>query len=308
MAGGVLRDQAAAVVLRLMGRLPEGAVLRLAPLIGMVLSRTLSRRAWVLEHLSMAFGSELSKGELHRLARAYYEHLFLLFCEMGRLGHWSPEQVLEATHESGLEHLDQALAQGRGAILITGHMGNWELAGAALAHRGYRLSVVSQAQRNAVLEEYLVRMRARHGIRLIAHDAPLDCVKSLRQGRVLVLMIDQLDFRSGLLVPFFDHPATSVAGPAALAAKLRVPVLLGGMWRLPDGTFRGAIEPPIPLVETGDAERDLLENTARFQFALETAIRRFPGQWIWDYRRWRRKGRGTGKGKHRIPKHSLEAS
>ena len=103
-------------------------------------------------------------------------------------------------------------------------------------------------------------------------------------------MIDQRVRQGGLLVPFFGHPASSAPGPAAIALKTDAPVVLIAARRIttPQGRVRHRVEiqPPIPLIRSGDRERDLLENTARFQLAGEEAIRRAPAQWLWTHRRW----------------------
>jgi KDO2-lipid IV(A) lauroyltransferase len=274
-------------LMRFADSLSQKQVFRIAGLFGRILSRTMPRRAWVREHLTIAFGEDLDEAGVRKLTTAFYQHLVLLFSELVWLGSWSREQVLEATDAAvGLEHLDGALAGGKGAILITGHVGNWELAGAALAHRGYPMHVVAQAQRNPFMEEHLNATRKRHGMTVIPDTAPHQCLKALRRGGVLTLLIDRAPREGGLAVPFFGRPARSVAGPAALALKTGAPVVLGVIRRLPDGRFQGEVE-PVPVVRTGDFERDVLENTARFQAALEGAIRRSPEQWIWQYRRWR---------------------
>jgi Kdo2-lipid IVA lauroyltransferase/acyltransferase len=296
-----LKDQAISTTLRLMSRLPEVATLRLRRPMGRLLHHIWPRRARVAEHLSFAFGGEVDLDGVLAYEAAFYEHLFQLFCEMGRLGHWSRERVLAAVDGSGQEHLSAALAQGRGAILITGHLGNWELAGAALSHHGYPLSVVASTQQNSSLQDYLMAIRRRHGLKVIPRHAPRECFTCLRENGVLVLLIDLRDPQGDIVVPFFDRPTTCLSGPAVLAMKTGAPVLLGAVWRKPDGRFEGEVSPALPVVKSGDRDRDVLENTALFHSTLEKAIRRYPAQWIWDYRRWRVMSRGRGRRREASP-------
>lgn len=309
-----VRRGSVAGLMRVVGALPDGVAFALGRLCARPLAWVHPRRSWVLEHLGFAFGNELSAAELRVVAARFYEHLCLTFVEIVRLPYWSRERVQAAMAEQvGMAHLDAALAEGKGAILITGHVGNWEMSGAILGMRGYLLGAVMQPQRNRFLREHLGTLRRRHGLEEIPTTSPRGCFACLRRGGVLLLLIDHRHPVGGVRVPFFGRPAQSHTGAATLAMKTGAPVLLGYSYRLPDGRHRGVVSPPIPLVRTGDHERDVTENTARFQAALEAAIRDCPEQWIWSYRRWRQqtprrrrlgageqRGRGAeGQGKRR---------
>ena len=95
------------------------------------------------------------------------------------MGRWSPEQVLAATELEGQEHLEAARAEGRGVIVIGGHLGNWEIGGAGLAQRGFPLSVFSQPQRNSMLQDYLATARRRLGVEMIPRSSLRDCFACL---------------------------------------------------------------------------------------------------------------------------------
>lgn len=271
--------------------MPERAAFGLARSLSPLADRVYPRHRWVREHLTLAFGDRMTSCEIDALARRFYRHMMILMCETAVMHRWDRNRVLSMGDGEGVEHLDQALDGGRGAILITGHIGNWEISGAMLAHRGYPVNVVAQGQVNSHLEGHLRRTREHHGMRIISDGSPRECLACLRRNEPLALLIDQRAPGSDIVVPFFGRPASCVPGPARLAAKTGAPVLMCSTRRLEDGSFMGSMRPPIPLATTGDATRDLWENSRRFQAAVEEAIRECPEQWTWHYRRWRLSGR-----------------
>ncbi len=243
------------------------------------------KRDLVLKHMAYALGGEYDEARRRRLCARFHRHMVLGILEGIRLRNWSREQVLAATEVHGLQHLEAALSQGRGAIVIGGHQGNWELGYTAIARRGVPTAGIALEQSQSLLERVLAEIRERHGVEAIPVTELRRCFEWLREGRVLGIMIDRRG-TGGIFVPFFGHPAVSPTGPAALAGRTGAPVLMCEGHRRKDGRHYVEIHPPMDLARSDDVERDLAENTARFQRALEEAIRRRPAQWIWVYRRW----------------------
>ena len=202
----------------------------------------------------------------------------------------SPERVIERTpNPSGGEPLREALSSGRGAILLTGHLGNWELAGAAVAARGVPLAAVAVRQANRLFDDDLMRNRARLGISVIRRgDAPLDVIRTLRAGRVVGLVADQNVRRGGLFVDFLGTPASTARGPALLALRANVPLFLGTCVALAGepGRYRCELE-EITCERTGDLHEDVRRLTAAHVAALAERVRRNPGHYFWQHRRWR---------------------
>lgn len=272
--------------------LPQSSAFTMGRTLGRLALRAGVKGRLVNRNLALALGNERSEAELERIASGFYEHVGLTFMEVMRLARWSPEQLITATEIVGREHLDEAVAQGRGVICITGHQGNWELTTASMAARGYRGAGVVRTQRHSMMDRHVMAARARHGVDAIQRQALRECRARLEAGETLVLVIDQWVRHGGVRVPFFGQLASSSTGAATLALKTGAPVVLFSSYRLPERTPEGLyrhrlhFEPPLPVTRTGSRDQDRYENTTRFQAALEVAIRRCPEQWLWAQNRW----------------------
>ncbi len=196
---------------------------------------------------------------------------------------------MERTQVVGFEPFRRAAASGKGVILLTGHLGNWELGGAAIAARGIPLEVVAKGMSNRLFEQTLVRARERLGMRVIPMgDAPARALKALGDGGVVAILGDQSAHRGGVPVRFFGLAASTARGPALLAVRSGAPVFLGFAVRDPGWSQRYTLTfEALQFEPSGDVDRDvdlLLERYARF---LEAAIERCPEQYFWQHRRWK---------------------
>ena len=257
--------------------------------LGVAIARLVVNPAWVGRHFRTAFGEDLHGPELKALNREFYEHLFLLFWEVARLPRWSREQLLQAVdlEAEGEAEIRAALASGKSVIVISGHLGNWEVGAAAMAASGLPVSVVTRPLGNPAMEDVVREMRSAHGVEQIGEDQPVKCVAALRKARLLVICIDRRP-REGasVVVPFFGQNTACYPGPAHLALRHDGPIVFAAVQRRPDGRFRLKIA-PLEVERTGDTARDAEAYSACFQLAVEEAIRECPAQWIWHRPRWR---------------------
>jgi KDO2-lipid IV(A) lauroyltransferase len=194
----------------------------------------------------------------------------------------------------GARHLDEALALGRGVIVVTFHFGNWELAGAYLAGLGYPVSVVVQRIHNPFLDRMVADARTDAGMRTIPRGAAVrGAVRALKENRVVGILSDQDAREGGVFVPFFDRPASTPRGPAVLSLRRDAPAVTALMVRGERGSFELRIE-PIEFERAGNLEEDVERFTAAYTARLEAYVRRHPEQWLWQHRRWKTTPAGTG--------------
>ena len=245
------------------------------------------RRGTVERHLRQAF-PDRDERWIRRTAAAAYAHLGREGLSLLRLYRLGREDVIAATRMAeGLDALRAALAGGKGAVLVTGHFGNWEIGGAALAARGIPLDVVAQRQANPRFDRLINDARSRLGMRVIYRGrAPKDALRGLREGRLVAFVADQDARRAGVFVPFLGRPASTFRGPAVLALRSGAPVFIGTAERAPDGRYDVRIR-RIPDPPPGDADARAVALTAAYTAALEAAVRARPEQYFWHHRRWK---------------------
>ena len=247
-----------------------------------------SGRLRTIAQLSRAFGHEKSTAEIHRLAAQVYRHFATAIADTMRLPVILRQGINTLISAQGMHHLEQALADGQGVLMITGHFGNWELLGAWMAQNGYPLRVVGTTLENPGLDKIVVEMRNQAGYTNIARGAGTrDIIRYLRQGCAIGMLIDQDTNVPGVFVQFFGRPTHTPTGPVILARKFQIPIIPIFMHLKDDLTYQIECEPPLDLKYTADEARDLVVNTQKCSDAYERIIRRFPEQWVWMHKRWK---------------------
>jgi len=273
----------------LIGVLPERVALSLAESLGSLAGNVLRiRRNDVDQHLETAF-PEATPEWRRRVARASYRHLAREAVATFRLSNSSPDDVRRCTTVHGFQELEAALEEGRGAILIAGHLGNWEIGGASLVARGMPIDVVVFPQKNPMFDRHLANARARLGMTIIAKaDASRMVLESLRQGRVVALMADQNSRTRPVFVDFFGVSAATAKGPAVFALRTGAPLFLVVPLREPGwpARYRVLIE-RVPVARTGALNADVLHLTRAHVALLEDHVRNAPEQYFWLHRRWK---------------------
>jgi Kdo2-lipid IVA lauroyltransferase/acyltransferase len=263
---------------------------RLGAAIGALGYRPLGIRRGVVERQIAAAFPELRRAQVRRTARGAYQHIGRVAIETALLADVGAGQVLGLFEEpEGWEHVERARADGQGIMFVTGHLGNWELGGAYTAARGIPLDVVVRRQANPLFDRYLTETRERLGMRVVYDsDAVRVAPRAFRAGRSMALVSDQgVRGLASTFVPFFGRPAKTPRGPAVLALRLGVPVIFATAVRQPSGRYRLFYE-PVAVEDTGDRERDVDAIVLRYTQALERFVRRYPEQYFWHHRRWRR--------------------
>lgn len=246
-------------------------------------------------NLELAYGPELDGAARARIARGVRRHAARQAAEWIRLGRGAPAGSAVARWierrvvlDESLAILEAELARGRGALLVTAHLGNWELLAARLAVAGFAGSVVGYERPRDPSHDWLVALRRGYGVGTIAqHEHPRTILRELARGRIVGLLAD-LEVRrlAGEFVPFFGKPALTITAPAALARASDLP-LIPVRCVLSGETYRLSCEEPIAFPR----ELERAEATRAVCLALnqvfERWIRAAPEQWSWHQPRWR---------------------
>jgi KDO2-lipid IV(A) lauroyltransferase len=249
-----------------------------------------------LRNLELAF-PELGGREREKMLRGSFVSLGRQLGEVSQFPRATPESLREAVEYDAedVKLLDVARERGRGVIFLTSHLGAWELL--CFAHSVFYepISFLVRPLDNPLIEEMVARLRTRFGNQPIdKKSAARTALRLLRQGGTLGVLADlNTQEREGVFVPFFGHLACTTAGVATLALRTDatvIPVCAPWDERRGKFVFRGG--PVIELVRTGDDERDVEINTARFTAAIERHVRMFPDQWLWIHKRWKTRPKG----------------
>ena len=207
-----------------------------------------------------------------------------------RLGSNTKEELDRIVAAEGLEHLDRTSEEGKGVVLLSGHIGNWELLGAYIAMKGYPFSVVGRSLNNPRLDRLLVAHRERLGLKNIARGkATRQILRALHRGEMVGFLIDQDTEVEGAFVDFLGRPAYTPTGPVTLALKLGAPIVSAAIHREQDDTYHVVVRPRLEPARTDDVAEDIRVNTAICSKVLEDFIREHPAQWVWMHRRWKTK-------------------
>ncbi|MGM0516473.1 MAG: lysophospholipid acyltransferase family protein [Pseudomonadota bacterium] len=296
---GRLRLGFARLMLRLLGALSLRGAQRLG--------RTLGRLFWLVngqtrhtveENLARCL-PELDETERARLARRSLIETGMGLIETAPAWHWDRSQVEAVVHEMrGFEAIEQALAAGRGAILLAPHIGNWELGGLMTATRA-PTTVMYRPPREPAMETLLVEVRSRFG----ADMAPANlggvrkALRALKRGELVAILPDQAPRHGeGVMAPFFDQPALTMTLIRTLVRRTGAPAFTGWAERLPDGRgFRIHYEPVTEPIE----HEDPVEAAAALNREVERVVLENPAQYQWTYRRFRRQASGRQRREQR---------
>ncbi len=246
------------------------------------------RRGVVTRHINACF-PERSDAERRALVRESYEHLGRVGMEsilLSRLGPESMHALFERV--DGWDAIERARALGHGTVLVAGHLGNWELSGAYLSTLGLPVAAVAKRQVNPLADAFVNRTRRRLGMTVVYDDEAVRRLpRLLKEGFGLGLISDQAGLGAATFVPFFGRPARTPRGPAVFALRFEAPLIFVCAARQPSGQYVLHLE-EVEVSRTGDLEADVDVNTARFTAVLERWVRRYPGQYLWAHRRWKR--------------------
>lgn len=267
--------------------LPYPAVCLVGRGIGYLYYRIAARpRRRGIAHAMQGLG--LSRQEADKLIHRLFSHLGLMLAEFLYTPALTAEKIASHITVEGLENLRRAVDRGRGVVLLTAHLGNWEWMGTALAHAGFPMTTIAKPQPNAQFTRILNEYRAMAGLEVFNRGTSdmFKVVRALKNGKVLGFLADQDGGREGVFVDFLGKKASTPLGPAILANKYGASIVPAFTFRCPEGGHRVVIDPPFEFEHSGDVGQDLYRNTAKMAKIIEDRIRAHPEGWLWFQRRW----------------------
>lgn len=248
-------------------------------------------RALAKEHIRLAF-PESSEQFIDDTCKSCFiglgEHLLELCVVRRRAG--LVDEIVKTDPED-MAPLDDALSEGNGCIVITGHIGSWELAARALARRGYGVAAVARRFHDPGLGALVESFRAAGGVETLPRGEPKTVrrlLTQLRSGGMIFMLVDQDTSVPSVHVPFFGRLAKTPRGPADLVYRTGVSLVMGFIHREGSGgSHRVRAERLVPPEPTGDRDRDARALMERINSRIEAEIRACPADWVWFHERWR---------------------
>jgi KDO2-lipid IV(A) lauroyltransferase len=275
--------------------LPRGLARAIGAVIGAVAYRALGRLRRVgLRNLEMAF-PEMTAKEQEAILRSEYRNLGLLMAEFCQMPDYTAATASRFIRYEGLENYLQARERGKGVLVLTGHLGAWELSSFYHSLMGMPMGMVIRRLDNPLVDEFVNRIRCLRGNRVIhKDDFARGLIASMRAGETVGILMDtNMTPPQGVFVPFFGVQACTASGMARIAEKTGAAVVPGFLlWEESERRYVLHFGQELQVVHTGDAEQDALVNTATFTAAIEGYVRRYPEQWLWVHRRWKTRPAG----------------
>lgn len=260
-----------------------------------------SFRTRSIRNLTLALGNQLSAGEISATVRRSLRNFFRDFVELCFALDTPFQHIRGEIALSGREHLEAALARGRGAIALSAHLGNFFLVGTRLAAEGFSNSMLVNQLPNGSLGRFIDHCRLRLGQRIIHARPPRlafrHLVHALRRNEITIVIADEYRSGSGVFAPFFGRTVVARRGPATLALRTGAALLPVCLVRGADGELKLMIEPEIELARSGRIKADVSENTLRIVQWLEKTVRAYPDQWNWMNVHWQQAPIGAWVGK-----------
>ena len=287
------------------GRLSPERAEGLGAALGSLYARVSHRLGWrddrvAMHNLALAF-PELGEAERRRIVAATWRTWGRALGDFARLPRMSAAELRDLVVLDPPDGPREIFARARetGSLVLTAHFGAFELLHAACAAHGFPIALVHRTLLNRRADQWLIELRERLGTRVLRRGAAREILQDLRAGGVVAVPFDQRARKAARIdVSFFSRPAPTSPGLARLALAAKAPVFPVVLARDGDSVRHRAIfKPPIPLQVSGDREADVLENSRRFNRALEDLIREHPDHWIWMYRRWNARPLGAARGR-----------
>lgn len=236
-------------------------------------------RISVEANLRVIFPDKSNK-ELRKISRMVFRNFSKYLADFFRFEKLNLQYIKKNVKLENLHHFDQALAGGKGAIVLTAHLGNWELGGVVIAQLGYPFWAVALPHKNKKVNAFFDAQRNRKGVKVIAMGkAVRSCISEIKNNQMVALVGDRDFTEKGIVLDFFGKPTHFPEGPAALSLITGASIVPGFMLRNPDDSFTLRIEKAIEFSPSGDKAKDLEGLATICKQIFEDYIRKYPEQW-----------------------------
>ncbi len=267
--------------------LPYKGVLWLGKILGKLYYRIAARqRRRALQQMQESLKIPLETAEEH--IRSLFIKLGQTFLEMLYMPVLTPETMEQYVTIENRHYLAEAVEQGRGVVLLTSHIGNWEWLGAFLAMSSFPLAAVIKRQPNDQHTRILNEYRELAGIEIFARGTTelVSAARALKSGKVLGFLADQDAGKNGLFIEFLGKMASTPTGPTVFAKKFKAPVVPAFIVRRPGGGHKIILLESFYYEDTGNEIEDMYNMTAKMSKIIEQTIRQYPDEWLWFQKRW----------------------
>ncbi|MGB2694215.1 MAG: hypothetical protein WBD55_03390 [Dehalococcoidia bacterium] len=266
-----------------LGRLPLRALYGIAHVVGdgAYLFRRNAHEA-VIANMRQVMGPEASEQEVRRAAREVFRNATRYYADLVHLPRMDLQRFRrEKIDLEGVAYLQAARDAGRGAIIVSAHFGNPEMAAQGLAAEGIYVYALTEPLQPQALSDFTHWLRSEHGheFRTVSFGAVKEAIRRLRNGGIVAILLDRDVSGSGVPMQFCGADARIPLGAIELALRTGADLLPTWAWRIDGYRFRARIGPPLDLVRTGDFENDVLVNARRLLALFEGHLRADPGQW-----------------------------
>jgi KDO2-lipid IV(A) lauroyltransferase len=230
---------------------------------------------------------EKTNRQLRKVSRMVFRNFAKYLVDFFRFQKLDRRYIGKNIKLENLHYFDEALAAGKGVVVLTAHLGNWELGGVVIAQLGYPFWAVALPHKNKKVNDFFDAQRNGKGVKVIAMGkAVRSCISEIRNNHMVALVGDRDFSEKGIIIDFFGKPTHFPEGPAALSLITGASIVPGFMLRNPDDSFTLRIEKPVEFSPSGDKAKDLAGLVTIYKKIIEDYIRKYPDQWYVFHKFW----------------------
>ncbi len=237
-------------------------------------------RGVVVSNLKTVFGSSAGDKDINAIAREVFRNFAKYLVDFFRSGKIDKDYLERNVKVEGVHNIDDARAMGKGVIILSAHIGNWELGAAVTSMLGYPINAVVLTHKNKRINDFFTSQRLMGNIKPIEMGSLKSCYRALRDNELVALLGDRDFSKNGILVDFFGRRAMIPKGPATFSYRLGAPIVPVFLVREPDDTFKFFVEKPIICPSGLDEKAAVRELTVKCSAVIESCVKKYPMQWF----------------------------